>query len=191
MKWLPLVFIFICGFTLNGLTQQKFEREYRIKEQQVPKEALSFLSKVASEQKVKWFREESPQGTSIEAKVVIEERLHSIEFDTLGKVQDVEILIKSKSIPKATFDQMNKQLNNVFQKYQYSKIQLQYIGNVYSLTQAINSNSPDQTIVKNYETVIKGKNEDGMKLYEITFDESGQIIGKEEIVFKNADHLEY
>lgn len=191
MRSVAVLFLFVILCSSVSWGQTKYEREYKIKEENVPKPAMIFVSEIAGDKKVKWFGEDSQEGKSVEAKVTINKRLHSIEFDTLGKVQDVEIVISTAEIPKDIFENIEVELKTVFIKHQYDKIQLQYKGSQEALLKAIKTKEPPKSIEINYEIVVKGRTEEDIKLYEVTFNSSGKLTKKEEIVFKNSDHLEF
>jgi len=86
------------GITFTSYSQIKFEKEYRIKEDQVPKQAAMFIKKAFDNIKVKWYKEESHEGKTIEAKTVVDGIKHSMEFDTLGTTLDVERTVKLSSL---------------------------------------------------------------------------------------------
>jgi hypothetical protein len=48
--------------------QKKYEKEYRIKQEEVPEEALEFIHSAAIDFSEKWYFEENLEGNSIEAK---------------------------------------------------------------------------------------------------------------------------
>lgn len=190
MKYTLLLLIIHCTF-LYGIAQDKFEVEYKIEENEVPEKAIDFLQQFGENLKVKWYGEESQEGKSIEAKVKFNEKLHSIEFDTLGYLQDVEIDLKENELTKDVLDAINTELRNEFKKHQLNKIQVQYSGPSNKVLHFLTNNTQDISIVKRYELIVKGKIENEVNLYEITFDEYGALLTKKRIIFKNSDHLEY
>ena len=52
----------------KGFGQQKFEKEYRIKSDDVPITAIKFIEKITDKKRLKWVAEESKDGKTIEAK---------------------------------------------------------------------------------------------------------------------------
>lgn len=186
---LLLILTFIAFY--NGLAQDKFEKEYRIGEEDIPALAKQFILQLKDDLKVKWYGEESQDGKSVEAKVKIDSRLYSIEFDSLGYLQDVEIIIKKNEIPTLVIKKIDEELESLFVNYQFNKIQKQYLGKAQEVLKFIKNEQREVPLEKNYEIVVKGKNDEGVHLYEITFNEKGELVNKSRIIFKSSDHLEY
>lgn len=87
-----LFMIFVVALS-NDKGQTKYEREFRMSEKKVPQKAREFVHSMDFESKVKWYFEENLQGNSIEAKLKQQGQQYSVEFDTLGTLQDVEVEI--------------------------------------------------------------------------------------------------
>jgi hypothetical protein len=96
IKVAVLLLLFCTGSL--AFSQLKYEREYRISKEEVPEEALAYIQKIGFDKKVKWYREEGLKSWSIEAKTRDNGQLYSIEFDSLGRIEDVEIKIKWKEV---------------------------------------------------------------------------------------------
>lgn len=171
--------------------QTKYEREYRIKTQAVPAPARQFVDSLAFRKKVKWYFEENLRGNSIEAKVCRDKKRFSIEFDTSGVLQDIEIQHRWTDIPEHTQRRITTTLDSLFVRHDIRKIQVQYSGNRSALFKLAQNQQPATGYTTRYEMVVKGKKPDGLRLYEITLDENGALRALEEIVFKNSDNLEY
>ena len=98
-------------FMVNSISgQYKFEKERRIKAHEVPFKAIDFVGKVNFKKKIKWYLEESQDGKTFEAKVRFNGRKHSLEFDQLGNILDVEIETKLSKIEKETQNKINSTL---------------------------------------------------------------------------------
>ncbi|MEZ4942235.1 MAG: hypothetical protein R3D58_15260 [Saprospiraceae bacterium] len=187
--------LFLCLAALLPLAtaagQTKYEREYRIKTQAVPAPARQFVDSLAFRKKVKWYFEENLRGNSIEAKVCRDKKRFSIEFDTSGVLQDIEIQHRWTDIPEHTRNQITATLDSLFVRHDIRKIQIQYAGDRSALFKLAQNQQPAKAYTTRYEMVVKGKKPDGLRLYEITLDENGALRALEEIVFKNSDNLEY
>ena len=89
--------IFLLLFNLclgNSIAAQtKYESESKISHKDTPKPAIEFINATQLDIKIQWFRELSNQGTTFEAKFKLNKDKFSIEFDSLGKVQDIEFNI--------------------------------------------------------------------------------------------------
>ncbi|MDQ4139839.1 MAG: hypothetical protein M3142_04880, partial [Bacteroidota bacterium] len=108
--------------------QTKYEKEYRLKPQEVPVEARKFVDALRFSGKVKWYFEENLKGNSIEAKVTNNQKRYSLEFDTLGNLQDVEVQIDWLEIPEVTRNNISGSLDSEYSDYKINKIQVQYTG---------------------------------------------------------------
>jgi len=108
--------------------QEKFEKEYRIKTEEVPVKALKFVTQLGFTKKVKWYREEGLTQTSIEAKSKKNREKYSIEFDELGTIEDIEKKIAWSSIPLSTRNNIRSYFDTAHQKICIQKIQIQYTG---------------------------------------------------------------
>jgi hypothetical protein len=182
------VFLF-CPFFL--FSQEKMEKEYRIKKKNVPVPALFFMDSVGIKVKTKWYKEEGLEKNSIEVKFKYKKRSYSIEFDTLGKVEDVEVSRKWREIDKSTQKLIENQLLKDCAKYKVEKIQIQYKGldkYLYEIVKNPNSKTPLQI---KYELIVKCKSNGGVDLYEYLFNSQGDTVSKSKIIFKNSSHLEY
>lgn len=171
--------------------QTKYEREYRIKTQAVPAPARQFVDSLQFQKKVKWYFEENLRGNSIEAKVCRNKKRFSIEFDTNGVLQDIEIQHRWTDIPVQTRTRITATLDSLFARHDIRKIQIQYSGDPKALFKLAQNQQPATAYTTRYELVVKGKKPDGLRLYETTLNEHGILLALEEIVFKNSDNLEY
>lgn len=169
--------------------QSKFEREYRIGEEEIPSEALEFVSEIST--KIKWFGEENERGKSIEAKFKFKDSAISVEFDTLGNMEDIEVGISKTDIAKNLLAKINSELSTKFDSYTIKKIQKQYSGTNLNLMQAINSSSDTIDALIRYELVVKGKVNNQIKLHEVTFEDDGTLIQSLVIILDPTDHLDY
>lgn len=177
--------------SLSG--QNKYEKEYRISSDIVPPSALNYVEKFNFEKKVKWYREENLTLASIEAKTKRNKQRYSIEFDTTGQLQDLEIEIDFETINAPAQKAICDALSQEFDRYKFEKIQQQYAGNAaailaYFLEEKMHI-SPE--IIIQFEIVLEGKTADKVNLYECTFSQQGSLISKRRIVLRNTDILEY
>jgi sporulation protein YlmC with PRC-barrel domain len=182
---------FLLLFPILSKAQLKYEREYRMKVEMIPKSAKEFVNSISPYSKIKWYKELSLNEVSIEAKFKHNNKKFSVEFDTLGVLQDVEFVLKKTEIAPLLYTKMEHSLDSLYQKWKFQKIQMQYIGKQTDITALINENQPSDTIKVSYEIVLKGKALGNMQLYEITFDNQGLVQQIQQIVQDKVDHLEY
>lgn len=171
----------------TSFSQEKFEREYRIEQEKVPKEAKQFVDQFQFDKKVKWFVEESQDGKTIEAKSSLNNYKYSIEFSEKGELVDVEKQVKLKELPKEAQQKINTTLKTKYQKFKIKKLQIQYTGTKEKVLQAsVNGKNLDEVFI-NYELVVKGKKGTDSKRYELLIDRNGTVL--KELVFKNTFSL--
>lgn len=185
-----IIFIFLGQVIFS---QEKFEREYRIQESEVPKKAILFMEQIHTIKKTRWYAEENISFHSYEAKVKINNHLHSFEFDSTGVFEDVEILMKSKEIEEKVLQAIHQYLESIFIRYKFLKIQMQFSKLEEEIILMVNQKKHNYNeIVKKYEIIVKGKKEnEKSKLYEFTFDELGRFLKFDLIVQRNSDNIEF
>ncbi len=186
------IVFFILFFSLNTYSQEKekLEREYRISAKSVPEKARKLIASLPFDKKIKWFKEESFYGNTIEAKTKFKKHKYSIEFDTLGNVQDIEVVIPETIIPKTTLENIRNSIKKEFKWFKFVKIQEQFIGTQEQIVNYIKTRNQQNFIVK-FEIEFKGKKGGEKHLYLYTFSENGSIEQRERVVFENIDHLEH
>lgn len=189
MKYIPPVLILF--IPLLAICQEKIEREYRIKQEEVPQPAIDFIIKTYSDSlKVKWYKEESDKGKSYEAKLKWNDNKHSVEFGLDGLVQDIEIEAGVESIPEEILKKVESELEANFTKYKIRKIQVQYSGSASQLTNAIKTIDYREVLQK-FEIVFEAKEENELSLWEGLFDIKGNILSKRRIIEKPTDNLDF
>lgn len=174
--YVTLFFLLICVISYS---QEKFEKEYRIKEDKVPKSALHIINLWNFQKKVKWFVEESNEGKTFEAKVVHNKYKYSIEFTEQGKFIDLEKEVKFKSLETKVTSIIHENLSKEFSKFKIKKVQLQYNDSESEVYKTVFKLKTTQGISKpNYEIVVKAKKDKEYSVYEFLFDVQGNIIKK-------------
>ena len=192
MKRTALLFFSTCFLIIKtGACQTKYEREYRIEPTLVPERALQFIAALPFKNKIKWYREEGLNSTSLEAKTRHLSKKYSIEFDTLGKVEDIEIVISRKELPEDPRNAITRYLDSVHTRYRLRKIQLQYAGAAEALRALVTKGKTQERHAVNFEIVVKGKTDGRYRLLEYLFSEEGVMLRKARILLRNTDNLEY
>lgn len=180
-----------CQLAYSQQEQIKYEQEDRVKSDQVPASALAFVADCGFTERIKWYREQSQNGRSFEAKVKQNGYRYSIEFDSLGQLEDVELDIKWDSIPQGTSSQIAQNLQTLFTRHRIQKIQLQWTGSDENLKTLIRQEPLSQGYTITYEIVLRGTDPNGTQWYEMLFDEAGQLLRKSRFVPRNTDNLDY
>ena len=186
---LALLFSIKIGNAQDGV-KNKFEREYSIKQSEVPLEARNFINETLN-RKVKWYGEENLNGKAIEAKGKKDKKLYSVKFDTLGNIQDVEVVVKFESLSEEIQTKIQQELEQQFSSIKIIKTQIQWLGSQEVLKQLLNTGNATEDYLTNYEIVIRGKNNNRSEQYEVLINEHGKLIDKAKIIQKNDQHLIY
>lgn len=184
-----LSFILLSGTLSQG--QTKYEREYRIRHDEVPEIAHQFIRADIINCRLKWYYEENLEGNSIEAKFKLNRQKYSVEFDTAGKLQDIEIEYDFEEVPQEIKSRITKKLQSEYEKHAIRKIQFQYSGAIASMPEFLQSEYPAEEFTLKYELVAKGKKEGDWNLYELTFDADGKLEDISRIILRNSDNLEF
>jgi len=186
-----LIILFLIILSLQGFSQNKYEKETRIKESELPEKALVFVYSLAFNNKIKWYKETGINKTSFEAKTKYKGQKYSIEFSENGFFEDIEIKINKGRVPLKTFEKINKILSNENGKYSIEKIQLQYSGPPEDVLSYIKNNDTANRIIVRYEIVISTKKQGSYIMFEYLFSEAGDFIDKSKITLKSTDNLLY
>ena len=171
--------------------QQKYEKESRIKESEVPTQALAFIDSLEIEGKMRWYLEESIDHQSVEAKFKLNDQKYSIEFDLEGKLKDVEIQMPWIDLPQVLRDSISSHLKRDCKRSKVRKVQIQYTGPREVLLSRIKTGIDTDNYVVRYELVIKCAQPGDVSLYEYLFSDTGQALSRSLIIIKNSTNLEY
>lgn len=186
-----LIFLLSLFSSVELFAQEKFEKESRIKQRDVPQKALDFIESANIKGKMKWYLEQGLNRKSIEVKFQQNRKRLSVEFDTLGTIEDVEIELKATELPASLNNTINAQLQNDCIKYKIEKIQVQYSGSEEQLLAKLKNPASVQNLVTKYEVVVKCTSKNNVELLEYLFTDTGTVLSVSTIVFKNSSHLEY
>lgn len=185
------VILFFYIFQIDANAQQKFEKERRMKFADVPTAALQFIEEVEMDSNWKWYFEENLVGNSVEAKTKYNGKWYSVEFDTSGKIQDIEVEKDLPEMDENVRSTILQTLDAMFSSHKIDKIQIQYSAEDPVLLAILNDITTRFDYKVQYEIVVKGKKTGRPKLYELTFTENGELLESSEIIFRNTDNLEY
>ena len=172
--------------------QTKTEIEKRVDVENVPSKAVEDLSEDVKEfDKVKWYYQEDGYKRVFEAKFKQFSQQYSVEFDTLGNIANVEIIIKKRQVPKKTLKKMMSYLEEEFEDYKIRKIQREHLGEDDDLMDLIEENELDDDLTIKYEVGVNAKIDNQRKLYEISFDHDGKVLTLREVIIQSTDILDY
>lgn len=184
---LLILFIFQCA-----LGQTKIEIEKRVKTDEVPKLALEDLNEhLQHSKKVKWYYQEDGDKKVYEAKFKQSSKKYSVEFDTTGKIHNIEVIISLKIINSDVLKQIKSELKSSFNGFKIRKIQREYLGEADDLYEIISENEVDDDLKIRYEMEVNAKVDNKRQLYEVLFNESGELISRRKLKLKSTDILDY
>lgn len=175
----------------NAFAQQKFEKEYRLKTDEVPLRARQFVDSLNFDRRVKWYMEISQLGKTVEAKSKRNHQRYSVEFDTTGRLLDVEIEVPYGAIPDQVQSTVAQQLRGEFGKYRILKMQQQFTGTRNELLTYLTKREGTSALTTRYEATVKGSKSGERNEFEYTFSLLGEIEKRAVVVFRNTDNLEY
>ncbi|PHR44202.1 MAG: hypothetical protein COA32_15255 [Fluviicola sp.] len=182
-----LILIFFFQFSSFA---QKIEEESRVSEDVVPEKALTFVSELGLKNKTKWYKERTSGRDSYECKFKANSKFYSVEFDTLGVIEDIEVLVKKRKLTQEELRSLESGILKEFEKFKWVKIQRQFKGTNSELNKLITDTN--ETIPHNFEVELEGKSsEDGWKMYELLLSPNGEILMKREIQLRPTDNLNY
>ncbi|WP_188441204.1 hypothetical protein [Planktosalinus lacus] len=186
-----LTILIIGSISTSLYCQQKYERESRLKPADVPPAALEFIESAEITSKVKWYIEYGLETKSIEAKFKLNNKRHSVEFDTLGTLDDIEIEILSKELNTNLKKSIDIALSGNCSNHKISKVQKQYTGNQNVLLSLLKNQDFAGNFTTKYEIITSCENESKTEQYEYLFNDEGKLLQQFKIIFSNSSNLEY
>ena len=191
MKLTTRFLCFSCLYFNFAFTQVKYEKEYRINNNKIPENIKSYLNTINFKNKIKWYKDEALNKYTYEAKTHHNNLNFSIEFDSLGIIEDVEFEIEWKNIPKLAKKNIEIYLDCTYQKKRIIKVQIHYTGKTENLINVIKDIKFKNRLTRKYEIVLKGKENKKFQMMEYLFSNEGKFEDKAIIIMKNTDNLEY
>ncbi|CAL2107091.1 conserved hypothetical protein [Tenacibaculum sp. 190524A02b] len=188
------LFITLLLYTCFSFCQVKYEREYRVSQEEAPLKSIETIKNLGYKKKIKWYAEESQDGKTYEAKSYYKGRKHSCEFTEKGELIDIEIKVNFKLLSQKTQQIIKNVLFKKFKKIKIKKTQIQFKP---QKTTSLNTliKSDDITILEqlatNYELIIKGKTSNGYSKYEFLISNKGELIKELKFTPSNSDNLEF
>jgi hypothetical protein len=189
LKYISILLLF--GLVTGPLlAQDKIERELRVKEKEVPKEAREWLEDAfETTKRPKWYQEVFESGYSFEAKFKLKGKFYSVEFDSLGRIQDVEIEIEFAELPKGVQTGLKTHVSADYKSSDIKRLQIQYSGKPDDLEDFFDENSLAGILIR-YEIEFIGLDEAGVSsLWEGLFSEDGGLISKRKIILASSENL--
>jgi len=194
MKLSFIVFLVFITVVNHACGQYKIEREFRIKKNQFPPTAIGVLEKyVTNAKRLKFYKETDSIKKSYEVKFKKDKLWYSVEFDTVGTLEDVEIIVQPTDIPQETFTKVKTYFKQRFEKYRIKKIQQQYPAKASESVETTLRNAFQNLLLPTlfYEIEVAGKIDKNYVEYEVLFDAQGNFKTSRERLPPNYDHVLY
>ncbi|MEZ4984233.1 MAG: hypothetical protein R2795_04215 [Saprospiraceae bacterium] len=192
MRRLMMVTLLLCGLLLPRLhCQVKYEREYRVAATDFPENAQQFIAGCETKGKVKWLKEEHSEGYSWEAKFRKAGKHYSVEFDSLGQLQDVETIVRQREIDTAVWDAIHRALEARLGTTKVIRLQEQWTGNAAMLQRAILAGTAQPGITTCFEVECTARDRKHFRAYEVLTDAKGAILLVRPIAAPNTQNLDY
>jgi hypothetical protein len=183
-----LVFLLISA---SLFAQEKVEEERRIKKSEVPANARKWLRDAyEGKKKVRWYYEETSGEQSYEAKLKWKGHLHSVEFNTEGIIEDIEVKLQEADLPETVRRNLEHYFETTYTSHTILKVQRQWIGSSEDLEDAIDENEVEDVETR-YEIEFYGRAGSEKEIWEGLFDAQGQMIRKRIIELKPTDNLRF
>jgi hypothetical protein len=179
-RFLILIAFFILPFLCVAQEDIKYEKEIPIDSHLVPLKARTFIQSLNVET-VNWVKEINFDRRSYEVKALWNKLPASIEFDSTGVFEDVEITIAEKELPAAIRKNIRQALKQNFAQFKFAKIQLQFTGSHDALIKRMAQNDKQAEATIKYEIELYGKIKTAWRMYEYLFDRNGRLEQKREI----------
>lgn len=191
MKYSIIYFIFCFSICFS---QTKNEKEERIKQSEFPIVAQTYFNTISHDAKyLKFFKETDGSRKSFEVKFKINKLYYSVEFDTLGILEDIEIVIKQKHIPKSTLSNIMSYFDSNYKKTRLIKIQKQYVKYTNKsdkqFIQHIVDNPDDKHT--HFEIIAEIKTKSLHELREFTFNRNGKFQRSRKVTSSSYEHALY
>ena len=175
---------------LTALAQTKVEIERSVDEAEVPEVAVRWLTETYQPTpKVRWYFERTSGAVSYEAKLRQAGHWHSVEFTEDGALEDIEIKINKRSLPKETYQGIAAYLDTTYTRHRIRKIQRQLSGDARAVQASIREAPSDEVTIR-YELEFYGNGEK-KALWEGLFDDQGKLLNRREVVLRPTDNLAY
>lgn len=191
-KFSIFILLFLIGFL--SFSQDKLEREHRIKKSQFPIESKSFFFEyIENAKRVRYYKEVDTAQTNYTIKFKKDRLSYHIDFDKNNNLQRIGFRITEVDVPSDTFSQIKSLLAKTYDKFKIRRIFQQYhkSGNSNAnqlLKDAFQNMMLPSTI---YKVLIVGK-ENGRRQEKVAvFDSEGNLKKMSDVLPANFNRVLY
>ncbi len=194
MKYSPFLMVLSLLWCFPLWAQAKYEREFRIKQADFPQKALALIKdEIQGVKRLRFYKEIDSITVSFEAKFKKDRLFYSIEFNTEGELEDIEILIQESDIPNDVLEAITAHLMQTYSNFKIRKIQQQYPLRKGEQLRGLLKEAFQNLLLPyiNYELIISCKAVSGRREFEYLFNAEGNFLSKRESLPANYDHILY
>jgi hypothetical protein len=189
-KYSFLLFLWI-SFSFS---QVKNEKEDRIHASEFPEKTSTYFNTISQDVKyLKYYKETDGSKKSYEVKFKYRREHYSVEFDTLGNLEDIEVVIKKKHIPKEIKTVIWRYFENNFKKTTLVKVQKQYVNTTKNTDKQFIRHILEKPFNKHthFEIIAEIKTKRIHELREFTFDRNGKFEKSRLVTTSSYEHALY
>lgn len=190
MKYNFIYLIFLCCF--STFSQTKNEREARINYALLPHVAKPcFIAIMSQVKSLKFYKETDGEKESYEAKFKFNKQYYSIEFSSIGVLEDIEITIKEKQIARDVLQIIQGYTNSYFDKTRFIKIQKQFVNNTTKNDEQFIQyilNNPN-SLNPNFEIIAELITNKTHVIKELTFNNTGEFVTSRIVEFEDYEYV--
>lgn len=175
-------------------SQSKNEREQRVELQEFPEAAIAIIEQLPSNVKrIKLYKEQDGDKQSFEAKFKYKKQNYSLEFDTNGIIEDLEVTLKIKKVEGKTASKIEAYFNKNYSKSKLIKVQQQYLfhSTLDSRTFVETIFNKKSTAKINYEIIAEVTKDGKRNIKEFTFDNDGGFLNFRIVNPSSYEHVLY
>lgn len=190
-KYIIILFLIFSG-NLVLKAQIKDEREERIKINELPrlaKQTLTYLPPALK--RLKFYKETDGKRQSFEIKFKYKKEYYSIEFDTLGTIEDIEVICKIKQLESKVKNQILTYFDSTYEKTKIIKAQQQFVFSDSFTTKDFISKVLNKSLKTNinYEIIVEVTKASKRSIREFTFNRDGLFIDYRIVTQPNYSHV--
>ena len=176
------------------LAQTKDEREERIELKDLPQTVVTVINTLPQTVKrLKFYKETDGEHQSFEAKFKYNHKHYSIEFDTIGKIEDIEVVLKKRQFINGVKNKIALYFTNTFKKAKLIKIQKQFVYTNTVSADVFIKNVLNETIETtiNYEIIAEVTEISKRNIREFTFNQKGDFVSFRTLAQPYYSHILY
>lgn len=181
-------------FCVTVWSQNKNEHEERLELQNFPEAAIAVINTLPTRiKRIKFYKEQDGNKSSFEAKFKYKKQKYSIEFDSMGTIEDIELTLKTKKIEGKTATSIKAYFKENYTKTKFIKVQQQYVYNPKLSAETFVKNILNKTSTAkiNYEVIAEVNANSKRDVKEFTFDGNGLFLNFRIVTPSSYDHVLY